>query len=91
MRDMATLDAITSAYRTERAVRRPRTPRTPLLVRAARTAARLLPTWRKVRTTALSLAGFGCLTAAAWTLALPLGLAAAGVSVLLIEYLTGDR
>ena len=88
---MATLQAFTSAYRTERAARRPRTPRTPLLVRAARAAARLLPRWRQVRTVTLSLAGFGLLSAAAWTVALPLGLAAAGISVLLLEHLTaGD-
>lgn len=89
---MAMLSTLTSAYRAERADRRPRPARTPLLVRAARLAARTLPTWRRARTAALSLAGFGLLTAAAWTIALPLGLAAAGVSVLLIEYLTGgDR
>lgn len=88
---MAMLSAFTTAYRTERATRRPRAPRTPVLVRVARLAARRLPPWKQVRTGALSLAGFGCLTAAAWTIGLTYGLAAAGVSVLLIEYLTGDR
>jgi hypothetical protein len=88
---MAMLSGFTSAYRAERAIRHPRAPRTPLLLRVARLAARALPRWKQLRTAALSVAGFGCLTAAAWTVALPLGLAAAGVSVLLIEYLTGDR
>lgn len=88
---MAMLQAARASFREERAARRPRTPRTPLLVRAARLAARTLPRWKQLRTATLSVAGFGCLTAAAWTVALPLGLAAAGVSVLLIEYLTGDR
>lgn len=88
---MTTIEAMTSAYRAERASRPARSARTPLLVHAARLLGRVLPTWKRVRTTALALAGFGCLTAAAWTVALPLGLAAAGVSVLLVEYLTGDR
>lgn len=34
----------------------------------------------------LSVAGLGLLTAAAWMFALPLGLAAAGISLLLIEF-----
>ncbi|NIS37119.1 MAG: hypothetical protein GWN07_39845 [Actinobacteria bacterium] len=34
----------------------------------------------------LSVAGLGFLAAAAWTVALPLGLAATGVALLLIEY-----
>lgn len=88
---MATLQAVRAAYRDERTARVTRPPRTPLLVRAARFAARAVPTWRKLRTTTLALAGFGCLTAAAWTVALPLGLAAAGVSVLLVEFLSGER
>jgi hypothetical protein len=58
-------------------------------VRAARIAARVLPRWKQARTVVLSVAGFGCLSAAAWTVAMPLGLAAAGLSVLLIEYLAG--
>lgn len=84
------LSAFTNAYRTERATVRPRTARTPLLIRAARLAARVLPRARQLRTAALSVAGFGCLTAAAWTIALPLGLAAAGISVLILEYLASS-
>lgn len=84
---MTVLQAFTQAFQAERAVAKPRTPRTPLLVRLGRVAARLLPTWHKVRTTTLSLAGFGLLSAAAWTVALPLGLAVTGISVLVIEYL----
>lgn len=79
-----------SAFRTERAATRPRRPRTPLLVHAARLAARVLPRAGQLRRAALSLGGFGCLTAAAWTVAMPLGLAAAGISALLVEYLTSD-
>ncbi|MFE0378347.1 hypothetical protein ACFW1M_22815 [Streptomyces inhibens] len=51
---------------------------------------RLAPLWGRARTTLLTLAGFGGLTAAAWTVALPLGLAAAGLSCFALEYLTAD-
>lgn len=85
------LNAFTTAYKTERASTRSRAPRTPLLVRAARLAARTLPRWKQARTTVLHLAGFGLLTAAAWTVALPLGLLAGGLSLLLLDYLAGER
>lgn len=51
---------------------------------------KLAPLWGQARTAVLTLAGFGGLTAAAWTVALPLGLAAGGVSCLVLEYLTSD-
>lgn len=86
---MAMLSTFTGAYRAQRAVAKPKRPRTPLLARLGRLAARALPTWQGFRTFTLSTAGFGALTAAAWTIALPAGLAAAGVSLLLLEYLTG--
>lgn len=67
-------------------------PRTPVLAKLARAgralAARI--NWAAARTPVLALAGFGCLTAAAWAVAVPLGLAAAGVSLLLLEVLSGD-
>jgi hypothetical protein len=85
------LSTLTSAYRAERAARPVRTPRTPLLVRVGRLAARVLPRAKQFRTATLSLTGFGLLTAAAWTITLWAGLAAAGISVLLLEYLAGDQ
>lgn len=87
---MAMLDAI-NAFRTERATRRPRAPRTPLLVRAARLAARALPRARQIRSAVLHIAGLGMLTAAAWTVALPLGLVAGGLSLLILDFLAGER
>lgn len=51
---------------------------------------KLAPLWGQARTAVLTLAGFGGLTAAAWTVALPFGLAAGGVSCLVLEYLTSD-
>jgi hypothetical protein len=79
-------------FREERAAAAARPPRIPLTVRAARAAARLLPRWTTIRTAVLSLAGFGLLTAAAWQISHTLGLTAAGVSLLILEALSGgDR
>lgn len=82
------------AYAEQRAARmkaqRPR--RTPLLVRAGRLAARALPTWAGFRRAALSIGGFAGLSYAAWLVSAPFGIAAAGVSLLILEALTGgDR
>lgn len=66
--------------------------RTPLLVRAGRLAARALPTWHGFRRAVLSVGGFAGLSYAAWLVSVPLGIAAAGVSLLILEALTGgDR
>lgn len=47
---------------------------------------------RGARTELLTLGGFGSLTASAWTaFGLAAGLAALGVSALVIEFLTGDE
>lgn len=87
------MSVFTEAYRVERAARtqRARPARTPLLVHAGRLAARALPSWETARTVALSYGGFGALTWAAFEVATPLGLAAAGVSLLVLEALGGDR
>jgi hypothetical protein len=83
----------TEAFRTERAntARAPRTPRIPLTVRAARWLARRLPAWAALRTLLLSVAGFGMLTAAAWTLHMAAGLAVGGISLLILEALSGGE
>lgn len=90
---MALLESFTGAYKAERATARPRKHRTPLLVRAGRLAARALPNLVALRTLLLSVLGFGLISAAFWTLSLAAGLAAAGISLLVLEYLTasGDR
>lgn len=47
---------------------------------------------RGARTELLTLTGFGSLTASAWTaFGLAAGLAAVGVSALVVEFLTGDE
>jgi hypothetical protein len=51
------------------------------------------PVLRAVRT-ALSMSGLGLLAAAAWTVAVPLGLLVTGLACLTVEFLlspTGDR
>lgn len=80
-------ETFAQAFTAARAARVTR-PRTPLLVRAGRVLGRVLPPWHAARRLILSVAGFGSLTAAAWTLHTAAGLAAAGVSLLILEALT---
>ena len=84
------MTTFTEAFRTERAARTTRAPRIPLTVRTARWLARRLPAWAALRTALLSIAGFGLLTAAAWTLHLAAGLAVGGISLLILEALSGS-
>ena len=86
---MATLSrrSFGQTFKAERANRAPRRPRTPLLTRVAKLAAHTLPSWSALRMFVLTVAGLGLLTGAAWTVCLALGLAAAGVSLLLLEWL----
>jgi hypothetical protein len=65
--------------------------RRPLLAALAVLAARVVAALPQARTLVLSVAGFGCLVAAAWTVSTGVGLATAGVSLLLLEYLTEER
>ncbi|MEV0382874.1 hypothetical protein [Nonomuraea sp. NPDC050643] len=87
------MTAFMDAFTAERqaAARSPRAPRVPYTVRAARWLARRLPAWPALRTLLLSLAGFGMLTAAAWTLHLAAGLAVGGISILILESLSGGE
>ncbi len=87
---MALLQGFTSAYTAGRAAR-PTTSRTPLTVRAGRTLARVLPRWETIRTAVLTTAGLGLLDAAAWHWTTWAGLAATGVSLLVLEALGGSK
>ena len=70
---------------------RPARPdRRPILAVLAVMAARLVVRLPRARTALLSIGGFGSLTAAAWSVSLPAGLAAAGLSLLVLEYLADD-
>jgi len=44
-----------------------------------------------IRTVLLIVVGVGALIAAAWLVAMPLGLAALGVGCLFLEFMTGER
>jgi hypothetical protein len=86
---MTTMQTFTDELARLRA-RPARAARRPLLATLAVLAARVVAAVPRARTALLSVAGFGCLTAAAWSIAVPAGLAAAGVSLLVLEYLADD-
>lgn len=44
----------------------------------------------QLRRVVLTVAGFGAISAAAWAVAVPLGLLAVGLSLLFVEYLSAD-
>lgn len=79
------------AFTAQRAARRAsRRPRTSLTIRAGRILGRALPTWAGIRRFVLSVSGFGALSFAAWQMSEALGYAAAGLSLLILEALTGS-
>lgn len=87
-----TTTTFTSAYQQAQAERtRTRKPRTPLTVTAARFLGRHLPTWSNIRTTVYAIAGFGLIDAAAWQYETWSGLLVTGISVLIVEALSGDK
>jgi hypothetical protein len=59
------------------------------LIGIARFAGRVPGWWPRSRTTALTLAAFSCFTVAAWVIAVPFGLAVAGLALLAFEALGG--
>jgi hypothetical protein len=71
-------------------VRPPR--RTPILAKLLRLVLTVVRgvRWQAARTPILAIGGFGFLSAAAWSLSMPAGLAAVGVSLLVVEFLSGD-
>jgi hypothetical protein len=80
------------AYATGRAARaiehRPR--RTSVVKKLAVLAGRRLPRWQEVRSTVLQVAGLGLLDAGAFELHTVAGLVTTGVSLLVLEWLSGD-
>lgn len=86
---MALLESFTGAYRAERATARPRKHRKPLLTHVGRALGRLLPTWDAVRAFTLSVGGLAAFTAGAFQFATSTGWIALGLSLLVLEYLTG--
>lgn len=74
---MSTLEALGVGLRAARAARREH--------RSARSIARARKLSDTAREHALSVAALGCITAAAWLVAVPLGLLVAGVSFFVLE------
>lgn len=85
-----TTDTLTSIWRMGRATRRRRVTARPALVLLVAWLARHLPAPAVLRGALLRLAGLGSLVAAAWHWNLVAGLAALGISLLLLEW-SGDR
>lgn len=79
-----------AAYRAERATATPRKTRTPLLAHLGRAAGRVVTHAARARSAALTLSGMGALDYAAFRLDQIAGIAAIGVSLLVLEWLTTD-
>jgi hypothetical protein len=82
--------SIGAAWSGARSARRARPARESVVIRLVTVLASVLPSWPRVRTTVLQLAGFAFLDAAAWRWSLLAGLAAIGVSLFVLEMLTGE-
>jgi hypothetical protein len=83
--------SLASAWQSGRAERVTRPARKPVLAQLVGYAARRLPAWRRVRTAALQVAGFGCIDYAVWGWNHLIGYAAIGVSLLVLEALGGEK
>ena len=89
---MAFLGTVRTSYRIGRAADRPKRTRRPLLVLAAQalgTAAARLPSWAALRTLLLTVTAFVFIDVAAFHFGQWVGYAAIGVSLLIVEALTG--
>ena len=80
---------VIEAYRLAR-TQKVRKPRESLVLRLARYAATKLPEFSQVRTVALQLSGIGLVDLAAYRFNVTLGVLAIGVSLFVIEALSGD-
>jgi hypothetical protein len=85
------MTALGVAWAKGRTARPARPPRTPLLLLFAAWCGRRLPAWSKVRTTVMQVTAFGFLDYAAFQHSTITGCVAVGVSLLILEALSGDR
>lgn len=83
--------SLAGAWREGRTQRAARPARQSVVVRLAIAAGRRLPTWKRVRTAALTVVGLGFIDYALWSWHAILGYAAVGVSLLILEALGGER
>jgi hypothetical protein len=83
------MTTIQLAWKQARAARSPRRRRTPLLVALVAYLARILPTWKRARTTVMQWTAFGALTFGMFQWSIIAGFVAAGVSLLFLEFLGG--
>ena len=81
---------VIEAYRLAR-TQKVRKPRESVTLRLVRFAAKKLPRWSDVRTGVLQVTGLGCIDYTAWTLHTSLGVLAVGISLFIIEALTGGE
>lgn len=79
------------AWTQARAARPARPARTPILLLFAAWCGRRLPTWTKARTTVMQVTAFGWLCYAGFQYSLMAGSIAVGLSLLILEALSGDR
>ncbi|MEV0618552.1 hypothetical protein AB0I81_34855 [Nonomuraea sp. NPDC050404] len=84
------MTTLTESWAEGRASRAKRPACESILSRAARHAGRILPTWRRARTFVLQVGGLGLIDYALWELHVVAGIAAAGVSLLLLEWAGRD-
>jgi hypothetical protein len=80
---------VIEAYRLAR-TQKVRKPRESLVLRLVRFAAKRLPDWSDVRTGVLQVSGLTCVDLAAYRWNVTLGILAIGVSLFVIEALSGE-
>ena len=90
MTSMALLTGFTNAYRAERAIPRARKPHTPVLAHLGAALGRHTPRWPAVRTFTLTAGGLGLMDTAAFQCAPWAGLAATGLSALILDWKLGE-
>lgn len=84
------MTSIGATWAAARSTRRVRPARVSLLMGIVAWCARVLPPWPKVRSTVMQLAAFAFLDYAAWRWSIIAGCVAIGVSLFVIEALSGD-
>lgn len=85
------ISAASTAFRAGRAARRPRKPRTPLVVSLATLAARVLPRFATVRRVTFHVGAFAAIDYGMFELSRAVGFIAVGISLLVLDFLAGER